>query len=329
MEDKPLISIITPVYNAEKFLKKCIQSIMDQTYKNWELILIDDGSPDNSGAICDIFAKKDSRITAYHKKNGGPSSARNIGLDYAKGEYIWFVDSDDWIESDAIEHIVNLCKKTKVDICFFELKTDSENNNSAPYSFREICKSKEYILCKDENCAELIPLIELAKGMGWTCNKLFKNELIQTYQLRFDCRFSKQEDHLFTLSYLIYVKSILVTTFAPYNYSIYEGSLVSRSYPYLNTKERNLAMYELRCELCKKKNITDERYISWFISDYANRTVFNLRHLKSSGLNFRDKKKEIKEVNKFLSTHSVNLRGKPRLYNYIYWLPVWLIAKLL
>lgn len=98
--NKPLISVIVPVYNVEKFLSRCLNSILAQTYNNLEVILVDDGSTDNSGKICDDYALKDKRIRVIHKQNGGVSSARNMALSVAKGEYIGFVDSDDYIEND-------------------------------------------------------------------------------------------------------------------------------------------------------------------------------------------------------------------------------------
>ena len=100
MNKKALISIIVPVYNVDKYLSKCIDSIISQTYNDIELILVDDGSPDNSPKICDEYARKDNRIIVIHKENGGVSSARNAGLDIAKGKYIGFVDPDDYIVSE-------------------------------------------------------------------------------------------------------------------------------------------------------------------------------------------------------------------------------------
>ena len=97
-----MISIITPVYNAEKYLRCCIDSIIAQTFTDFELLLIDDGSKDKSGAICDEYAAKDARIRVFHKENGGVSSARNLGLDNAKGEWITFIDSDDWVKQDYL-----------------------------------------------------------------------------------------------------------------------------------------------------------------------------------------------------------------------------------
>jgi Glycosyltransferases involved in cell wall biogenesis len=105
MQKEIIISVIVPVYKAEKYINKCIDSILAQTYPNFEIILIEDGSPDNSGKICDEYALKDSRIRAFHKTNGGVSSARNVGLREAKGDLICFIDSDDFVEKDYFEAI--------------------------------------------------------------------------------------------------------------------------------------------------------------------------------------------------------------------------------
>ena len=101
---KPLISIIVPIYNVEAYLAKCINSIINQTYGNLEIFLVDDGSPDRCGLICDEYAKQDARIKVIHKKNGGLSDARNVAIDVAKGEYITFVDSDDYVANDVCSH---------------------------------------------------------------------------------------------------------------------------------------------------------------------------------------------------------------------------------
>ena len=101
-----MISVIVPVYNTEKYLDRCIQSILAQTYSNFELLLVDDGSTDSSGAICDKYAEQDSRVRVFHKVNGGASTARNMGLDNAKGEWIAFVDSDDWIDVEMLNSLM-------------------------------------------------------------------------------------------------------------------------------------------------------------------------------------------------------------------------------
>lgn len=114
MEKTPLISVIVPVYKVEAFLPRCVDSLLAQTYANLEIILVDDGSPDNCGVICDDFSQKDSRVCCIHKENGGLSSARNAGLEIARGEYIAFLDSDDWIEPEAYETMLGLARKYDV-----------------------------------------------------------------------------------------------------------------------------------------------------------------------------------------------------------------------
>ena len=116
MEQDYLISIIIPVYNVEKYLRKCLDSIINQTYKKLEIILIDDGSTDNSGKICEEYAKKDDRIIVIHKENAGVSSARNRGIELANGKYIGFIDSDDWIEENMYETLYQNLLQFDVDI---------------------------------------------------------------------------------------------------------------------------------------------------------------------------------------------------------------------
>lgn len=113
----PQISIIVPVYNVEKYISRCIDSILNQTFTDFELILINDGSSDQSGEICDDYVKKDIRIRVIHKENGGPAEARNVGLDVAKGKYVGFVDSDDYIDVHMYEELYTKCQQEKIDIC--------------------------------------------------------------------------------------------------------------------------------------------------------------------------------------------------------------------
>ena len=113
---EPLISVIIPIYKVESFLQKCVESIISQTYKNLEIILVDDGSPDRCGEICDKYAEKDTRIIVIHKKNGGLSDARNVGLSYSKGKYIVFVDSDDYMVSDGIEYLYKIAQLYSSDL---------------------------------------------------------------------------------------------------------------------------------------------------------------------------------------------------------------------
>ena len=166
-----LISIIVPVYNVEKYIEKCIQSIIDQTYKNIEIILVDDGSTDNSGNMCDDFKMKDNRIKVIHKKNGGLSDARNAGMKIATGEYIGFVDSDDYIAKDMFETLYSLNKKYNSEISivsFYEIY------KGKVIGVRDSKELKQYT--KTEAMRELLIDTNI-QSYAW--NKLFKRELFE------------------------------------------------------------------------------------------------------------------------------------------------------
>ena len=123
-----MISIIIPVYNVEKYLFRCVNSILSQTYSDIEIILVDDGSPDNSPELCDEIAQTDSRVVVIHKKNGGLSSARNAGLDIAKGDYVFFIDSDDWLSSNTVlENFYKTAVKNNSSFVFGLLNSATEN----------------------------------------------------------------------------------------------------------------------------------------------------------------------------------------------------------
>lgn len=119
----PMVSIIMPVYNVEKYIRGSIDSVLAQTYTDFELIIVDDGSPDYSPQICDEYASKNNRIRVIHKLNGGLSSARNTGVDHANGKYILFIDSDDTIEPDLLEKVVPVAEKENADVTIFGIKT--------------------------------------------------------------------------------------------------------------------------------------------------------------------------------------------------------------
>lgn len=324
--DKPIISIITPVYKVERFLPRCIESVLGQTFSNWEILLIDDGSPDDSGRICDKYTARDSRIKALHKKNGGPSSARNLGLEYASGKYIWFVDSDDWVEKDALQNILDTLLHRDADICFFGLNTVSNTDTKPLFDYHALIggHQNDVIYENKHECAQAIVNLEMCGGMGWTCNKWFKKSIIDKYHLRFDERFAIQEDHLFTLSYLLHTETILLTRCTPYNYVVSEGSLLSKKHPYENIKQLNDAMYNARCRCCKKFCIQDTLYIKWFSSDYASRMISNLTQLPSTALSIRECVQEISRVNKYMLHREID-SARIRRYRLIQCFPNWII----
>lgn len=169
--DNKLVSIIVPVYNVELYLNKCVESIVHQTYDNLEIILVDDGSKDSSSLICDELKAKDKRIVVLHNINGGLSNARNSGLKIARGDYIGFVDSDDYIDEDMIEKMVEEFSNPSVDLVSCGVKTE--------YSFRneERCYSEKF--CISSNVAIKHLLIWDGKVKSYACGKLFKKEVIK------------------------------------------------------------------------------------------------------------------------------------------------------
>lgn len=159
----PFFSIITPVYNAEKYIGKCIESVLSQTLPDFELLLVDDGSPDNSGRICDEYAAKDTRIKVFHKDNGGVSSARNYGLDKANGKYIFFLDSDDFIDEEALRICKDEITTHNLDIFQFSIRRSgidgNETNNlqirrntTAVLSPEEYVASGQFLVCAGGGC---------------------------------------------------------------------------------------------------------------------------------------------------------------------------------
>lgn len=170
MNSADKISVIVPVYKVEPYLKKCLNSIVKQTYRNLEIILVDDGSPDNCGAICDAYAVKDRRITVIHQKNGGVSSARNAGLAKVSGDWIGWVDSDDWIELDMYEYLLRNALKYRADIAVCSRHEVKENR----LTYRGW---EEPTLLKREEA--LKSLLENDLMQNYCCDKLWRKELWQ------------------------------------------------------------------------------------------------------------------------------------------------------
>ncbi|MCI6997389.1 MAG: glycosyltransferase [Eubacterium sp.] len=165
-----MISIVVPIYNVEQYLVECVNSLIHQTYKNIEIILVDDGSTDSSGAICDEYACKDERIRVIHKQNGGLSDARNVGIDIARGDYIGFVDSDDYVEHNMYEHLLLACKENLCDIAVCARDNFDENGGHNIM----FCVN-EPVIYDDESAIEEILLNRNMDSAAW--DKLYKREL--------------------------------------------------------------------------------------------------------------------------------------------------------
>ena len=193
---KKVVSVIIPVYNVEEFIFRTVESVMNQDYKNIEIILVDDGSPDNSAKIIDELAKKDDRITCVHKENGGVSSARNAGLRIASGEYVTFIDGDDWVEPKYISYLLNLVESNKCEI-------GMNKNNYSDYNTKS--NEEEYVVSA-EKAIEWIYLGDIFVAV-W--NKIYSMQFLKN-NILFDEKIWYGEGMLFNIDCLQFVDSIAV-----------------------------------------------------------------------------------------------------------------------
>ena len=237
----PKISVVVPIYNSEKYIEKCIQSILVQSYDDFELLLINDGSKDGSGLICDNYAKVDTRIRVFHNSNKGVSAARNFGLDVSKGEWVTFVDSDDWIEVDYLKQLIQGNEECDLVVSYFYATGWSEWK-SDPW------KSGLYVdegikCCFNDNMREF----------SFMCSKMYKNSILKQYNVRFDLNISYAEDSIFTFNYLQYTNTIRVQNDALYCYNCFPSqSLTTKRWAWeaasytIDTMYNTLSILELR-----------------------------------------------------------------------------------
>lgn len=210
-----LISIIVPVYNTQEYLPKCIKSLISQTYQNLEIILIDDGSTDDSGEICDEWAKKDDRIQVIHKQNEGVSATKNKGIEIAKGAYIGFVDSDDFIEETMYEVLYDNLIKFDVDISMCNYYIEKKGKKT--FHKHDL---KDGLLINTQK--EFFELLRLNYYRGFLCNKLFKAEMIKT--LKLDEKIYVCEDMLLISQIALKCKRFYFDNACYYNYVMRENS---------------------------------------------------------------------------------------------------------
>ena len=311
-----LISVIVPVYNVEKYISRCIESIMKQTYKNIEIILIDDGSTDNSGKICDEYSLKDDRINVIHKKNGGLSDARNTGLDIAKGKYISLIDSDDFVSKFFIETLYNTCKNENCEIAICEYErvyeekeeiSDLENDNKV-----EIYNSKQML-------QKIYSKDYLITTVAW--NKLYKAEILKN--IRYPVG-KLHEDEAITYKILYGVNKVAIIRKKLYYYYYDINSIMNKKY---NLKRLDIldALKE-RMIFFKEKNeielfeLSSKQYTLALINCYVlcRRNIENSEDLQKKLLKqFRDNSRDvIKYKNIKLKTKLVIIFASifPKLY---------------
>ena len=268
----PLVSIIVPVYNAEKYLNRCVDSILSQTMTDFELLLIDDGSKDNSGRICDEYATKDARVRVFHKPNGGVSSARNLGLDNAIGKWITYVDADDRCSCEYLEHLLAKTDEETDLILSYAVVCDSLSETAEAYPEYRVNATNFERLFVDSD-------------MHWHTSpwaKLYRASIIYETGLRFNELMHIGEDADFLFSFMLITDKIYVSSGTDYYYTCdVSGSLTKR----INTIDSELASYRtiryLVNRIIQQKNIKDNRAIEnlgWLVVSYVRRVLNSLYH---------------------------------------------------
>lgn len=257
-----LVSIVIPVYNVENYLDRCIQSVINQTYKNLQIILVDDGSTDSSGMICDEYGGKDFRITVLHTENKGVSSARNTGIIYATGEFLMFVDADDALETYAIEQLIHQFLIHDVDVITYGWSIVDENSQSF------VAKKEAYVQLDDK--AHVIHRIlehYSAYGGGYPWNKIWKLSSVQMQH--FDEELFYFEDLEWTVRMLIQIKKMMVFPECLYQYYVHESGVTHSS---SKDEEKELSYHKaLQKIIVNLESVKDEQV--WFVQKYTQELV--------------------------------------------------------
>ena len=271
-----MVSVIVPVYNVETNLRQCIYSVISQTYSDWELLLIDDGSKDGSGLICDEYAMSDDRIKVIHKQNGGVSSARNKGLDIAQGEWITFIDSDDWLDKDALEIYTDAIARTGSDM----IKTCHRNHYKDYIEENPISEDVSYT-----DHSDMLAALERSRYFSVVCNSFIRSSIAKKF--RFNTNISWLEDVFYGYECLMDCKKITLPPLCVYNYRKQEnGTLSSVKNPFVIAYSAQIEFeYKMKIldnrnnDVLKKSIITYHMWLSQAINSLYN-SNFNYKERK-------------------------------------------------
>lgn len=257
-----MISIVVPVYNAEKYLNRCIESILKQTFSDFELLLIDDGSTDRSGVICDNYSNKDSRVKTIHKRNGGECSARNVGLDNVSGKWIAFVDADDYVEPNWLSIFMNNCDGCDVDVVVQGFFCDG---TEYPFPTGIAYKGKS----KDG-----LPLLINNGISGYVWVKLFRFDIIKKNNIRFNENIHFRGDEDFVIKYILFSNNMICTPEKGYHYVVPEWS---SKYKHLDNFYTSCSIFNSIKQIYKdSSNVIYQRYLQ-----ELNNALFNSFKVKN------------------------------------------------
>lgn len=291
---KPLVTIAIAAYNVENFLDKGMESVFNQTYENIEILLVDDGSTDNTPQMCDEFAKKDNRVKVFHKENGGLGSARNVGIENANGDFLYFFDVDDTIEPELISENVRMAQEKKADLIIFGYYARLSNETSEELI---ALKEQEIHSNNDLKKAYAEELLWLKHGNGFAWNKFYRMSFIRKYGFRFGNQ-RIQQDEPFNMQLYLKLDNVYICPKAYYHYVLYvNGNAGSR---YLPDKADIITdVYHKFMDFYNKWNLNDKKVLDYIQHRYVS-GIFGV-----AGLNFyhkdcpytnKERKKHIAEV---------------------------------
>lgn len=269
------LSIIIPVYNKEKYIDRCVKSVLSQTFSDFELIIVNDGSKDNSADICKKYVQSDSRVVYIEKKNGGASSAKNAGIKAAKGKYCEFVDADDYLDASYVENLMRGVKEYNADLCVGNIKFISGTNERSCNLHEGFFEIKEYLGFYSEYMPYAI--------VGAPYNKIFKVNVLRDSNILFNENLTNNEDTHFNYDYLLNCKSVYVSPTPFYNYVFMNSSLSHRYIPdlpdiCLSTYEKSvntlktLDAYDVNKNFCRKYFLNQVINMFCNIVDYSPET---------------------------------------------------------
>ena len=284
-----LISVIVPVYKAEKYIERCIFSILRQTFQNIEVILVDDGSPDKSGEICDMWALKDKRIKVIHQKNAGAGAARNAGLRVAKGEYIGFVDSDDWIEPQMYEVMYNAIEKYSADVGMCNISSRTEFSMHESYDNRKF----PFEVKNQDEMLSIFFRVHGEKGILSVCRRLIHKSVLKDFMF---VEGTISEDVSAAYYFITHSQRTVVTNFSFYNYynnkkGVTKSPVTMKDIEYIEAFKRIF--------LDVKKRIPKfERYayINYIRANYTILSKMDLFGYDSNDQDLNNKHKELKQI---------------------------------
>ncbi len=289
-----LFSVVVPVYNVELYLNRCVESLVNQTYKNLDIVLVDDGSPDNCPELCDEWAKKDERVRVVHKQNAGLGMARNTGIENIHGDFVCFVDSDDYLVSDAVEKCVAYINEYNADTLLFG-RYDAYPDGKVIEDSKQVSK-KHYE--EEQVVGDLLPwLFSCGRGYGVSaCSKVFSTDILNKNNIRFRSeREIISEDGFFCIDYFSKAASVLVVPERFYCY-YKNGNSLSRTYLEDRQEKNNVFLEESLAHIrALALPVKMEAYVK---SKYHVFSLAAMKHITASSLTRKEKKLALRKIYK-------------------------------